>query len=840
MQLRIGRPRLSTGRQQLESRVLGEDLRQAWRALSAAPGVAVAAILSLALGIGANTAIFSVASPLLLRPLPYADPERLVILWNRSPGLGITEDWFSTAQYFDIRDSGAFADVALAIGGNDNLTGDGEPERIGTIRVSSNLLPMLGVRPMLGRLFTAEEDHAGAAGTALLAHGTWLRRYGGQPSAIGKSLIVNGAAYRIVGVLPPDFTLPRDVLPTLGGAEQAELLLPLPLGPDAPTIRTREDYNILARLPHGVTIAAAQARMDTLTARLRGDHPALYPPNGKLTFGIVPLHEQVAGDVRRPLWILVGAVGLVLLVACANVAHLLLARAVGRRREMAVRAAIGAGTGRLLRQLLTEALLLAGAGGVAGLLVAVAGVHGIHALGRGSVPRLDAVGLDARVLAFTAALSIASGLLFGLAPAWRLSRLDLTRDLNDASRGASGAGAVWRRGHGLRRLLVVGEIALAVVLLVGAALVVRSVARLAAVPPGFDPAGVLTFELTMQGPRYAKGPDRALAYRQLWQRIEALPGVDSAGAISALPLSQMFAWGPITVEGRTRAPGEAFINADMRFVVGDYFEAMRIPVVDGRRFLDTDRRPGPLVTIVDTRMASQLWPGQSPIGKRLQLGFGDDKDAPWITVVGVVGPVKQYTLDADSRMAMYFPHAQFPTLAMNVVVRTSGDPAALTTAVSSALRGFDRDLPMFRVRTMEARVDESLARRRFLMVLLTLFAGLALGLATIGTYGVLAYVVSQGRRELAIRIALGATSRDVLRFVVGHGVAIAGAGIAVGLAGALLAGRFLEAVLFEVRATDPITFVAVAALLGVVALLATLLPALRAARIDPARTLTAE
>jgi predicted permease len=819
---------------------LREDLRQAWRALAAAPGVTLAAVLSLALGIGANTAIFSVASPLLLRPLPYADAERLVILWNRSPGLGITEDWFSTAQFFDIRGSGTFADVALAIGGNDNLTGGGEPERIGTIRVSANLLPMLGVRPLLGRLFTPEEDRTGAAGTAILAYGTWQRRYGGDASAVGRSLIVNGVSFRIVGVLPPSFTLPRDVLPTLGGAEQAELLLPLPLGPDAPTIRTREDYNVLARLPAGVAVAAAQARLDALTARLRREHPAVYPANGGLTFGIVPLQEQVAGEVRRPLWILLGAVGLVLLIACANVAHLLLARAIGRRRDMAVRAAIGASASRLLRQLLTEALVLAGAGGLLGIVVAAAGVAGLQALGRGSVPRIDAIGLDVGVLAFTAALSIGSGLLFGLAPAWRLSRLDLTRDLKDAARGASGAGALWRRGHGLRRVLVAGEIALAVMLLVGAALVVRSVARLAAVPPGFDAGGTLTFELTMQGRRYTKASDGHLAYRELWRRIKALPGVQSAGAVSALPLSRMFAWGPITVEGRTRAPGEAFINADMRFVDGEYFRAMRIPLVDGRLFTDDDKRPGTLVALVDTHMAAQLWPGASPLGRRVQLGFGDDPEAPWITVVGVVGRVKQYTLDGEARIAMYFPHAQFPARAMNVVVRSATGPEALTASLRQAIRAVDPDLPMFRVRSMAARVDESLAQRRFLMVLLAIFAAVALGLATIGTYGVLAYLVSQGRRELAIRMALGATAGDVVQLVAGHGLAVAGAGVAAGLAGAFAAARLLDAVLFDVSARDPLTFAAVAVTLGVVALLASIVPALRAARIDPARTLSAD
>ena len=811
-------------------RTLAQDVHHALRAFRRTPAFTAGAVLSLAIGIGANSAIFSVASALLLRPLPYRQADRLAILWNRSPGLGITEDWFSTAQYFDIRATAAFEDVAIAIGANFNLTGDGEPERIGTIRVSSNLLPMLGVHPQLGRAFDPADDAPGRAGTAILGHGTWVRRYGGDPAVLGRTLILNGQPYEIVGVLPAAFSLAREVMPTLGGAENAEILLPLPLGPEAAAFRGREDYNVLARLRPDGSLGAAQAQMDALTARLRREHPNLYPPNGGLTFDIVPLQEQVVGDVRGALGVLVGAVALVLVIACANVANLLLSRALSRQKEIAVRAAIGATRGRIGRQLLTESVLLALAGGAVGMLFAFWTLEGIRALGAASVPRIREIGIDVPVLFFTLVLSAAAGVLFGLAPAWRLSRGDLSFALSSTGRAAAGAGALWGRGNRLRRLLVVAELALSVMLLVGAGLLLRSFARLQQVAPGFEKAGVLTLEVTMSGGRY---PDAAAVlekYREVWERLRRLPGVQAVGAVSALPLSQMFAWGPITVEGRPRAAGEAFINADQRMVAAGYFEAMRIPLLEGRLPGERDTRTTPRVVVVDAHMAEQLWPGGAALGKRIRIG--SDEDAPWTTVIGIVGRVKQYTLDSDSRIALYVPHTQFPTRALNIVVRSAGPPEDLSAPVRAELRAVDPDLPVYNVRTMEQRVSESLARRRFSMLLLTLFAALALGLAALGVYSVVAYLVSQGMRELGIRVALGATPRQILSLVVGQTMTVAAVGIAGGIGGALVATRWLRSMLFGVDPSDPATFLAVIALLGGIALAASGLPAARGARVD--------
>jgi len=816
-----------------------QDLRYAVRGFARDKGVTLAALLSLAIGIGANTSIFSVASALLLSPLPYQDAERLVILWNRSPGLDIAEDWFSTAQYFDIKEGHrGFEQLAIAIGANYNLTGDGEPERIGVIRVSSNLLPMLGARPVLGQSFTPEDDAPGRTGKALLGHGTWARRYGRDPGVVGRSLTLNGQPYVVAGVLPEGFSLPREVLPTLGVVEDGEIFLPLPLGADARQVRSREDYNVIGKLARGVTLERAQAEMDAITARLRREFPDVYPPNGGLTFSIVPLLEQVVGNVRFPLLVLSGSVLLVLLIACANVANLMLSRALAREKEIAIRAAVGAGRGRIVRQLLTESLLLALCGGALALVAAFLAVAGIHALRPDNVPRLRDIGVDLRVLGFTLLLCAFCGLLFGLVPALYARRVDVLGALTAAFRG-SGAGSAWGRGNGLRRALCAFELALAVVLLIGAGLLVRSFARLQDTAPGFRADGVLTFQLMLGGRRHPDETAVRNGYRELWQRLERLPGVSAAGGVTSLPLSGYFAWGPITVDGRTPPPGEKFVNADMRAAGGRYFEAMGIPLLRGRLFEEQDTIDTQRVILVDEFMAAQLWPGQDPIGKRVRLG--DSKStAPWRTVVGVVGRVKQYGLDSDPRIALYFPHMQSGSRALYVTVKAAGEPAALAAAIKREIRALDPELPIYRLRRMGQWVEQSLARQRFAMLLLSLFALLAFTLAAIGIYGVVSYLVGQGTREIGIRIALGATQASVLKLVMRQGLLVALAGAGAGLAVALALGRFLQSLLFGIRAYDPPTFAGVAAALLVVALLASYLPARRAARTDPMASLRAE
>jgi predicted permease len=819
---------------------LWNDVRYGLRLLAKNPGFTAVAVLSLAIGIGANTSLFSIINGLLLRPLPYKDAERLVILWNRSPGLNITQDWFSTAQYFDIKTGHqGLEEVAIAFGGNDNLTGTGEPERVGTIRVSSNLLPMLGVRAAQGRLFLPDEDVKGRPLTAVLSNGMWERHYGRDPHILGKTIVVNGISYEVVGILPQSFALPREVLPTLYGAEQAEIILPLPMAPDAAQNRDHEDYNIIGRLKRGVSVQQAQAEMDTITARLRRDHPDLYPPNGGLTFGIVPMLEQVVGDARPALILLLGAVGCVLLIACANVANLLLSRAVARQKEIAVRTALGANRLRIVGQLLTESILLALSGGALGVLFSLWSLKWIHILGPRSVPRLNDIGINGTALLFTLLLSVFSGAVFGLAPALRISRLNLQSTLMDASRGSAGTGAMWGRGNSLRRLLVISELALSVMLLIGAGLLIRSFARLQEVSPGFNPKNVLTAELTMTGAKYKDKQAVISTYRQLMDRFEHVPGVTGAGAVTSLPLSEMFAWGPILIEGRIPPPGENFINADERIVSGHYFQTMEIPLRQGRFFNDEDVATKPSVTVIDEIMAQQFWPNENPVGKRIRVK-DSAPDSPWITIVGVVGRVKQYTLDTDSRIALYLPHTQYPTRAMNVVLRGSVDPASLTSAVKQEIRALDSDLPVYNVRTMAQRVDESLARRRFAMSMLVLFAFFAFALATIGIYGVMAYVVNQGTRELGIRMALGATQSHILRLVVRQGMTLALSGVAIGLIGAFALTRVMRSLLFGIGATDAATFTVISLLLTFTALLASYIPARRAARIDPMVSLRCE
>ncbi len=791
------------------------------------PGFTLIAIITLALGIGANTAIFSVVNNLLLRPLPYSNSERLAIIWTHSPGANVAQDWPSPGQFSAIKsENSVFEALALAQGSNVILTGQTAPERLGAVRASSAVFPLLGAQAMLGRVFLPEEDTPDKPLTVILSYGLWQRRFGGDPKVIGQSLTINGRSYTVVGVMPQDFTLGYEVMPTVGAVSQAELLLPLPLSVDRMNNHGDENYNVLARLKPGATIEQAQAELNLVARRLEQQRPENYPASRRFSYSVRPLLEQVVGDVRKALLILLGAVGCVLLIACANVANLLLARAATREKEMAIRTAIGAGRWRVMRQLLTESVLLAFAGGAAGLLLAVWGLAGLRWLNPGNIPRLSAIAIDGRALAFTSAVVLLTGILFGLAPALRSSQVSLGETLKEGGRSLSGG------HHRLRNLLVVAEIALSLVLLIGAGLLIRSFIRVQQVEPGFAPQNVLSMRLALVGPAYSDEARRVSFYQQLWERVRGLPGVESAGGASVLPLTGGIGWGSITIEGYNPSSGQSMIQADQRVASVGYFETMKVPLISGRFFTEQDAKESAQVVIVDENMARSYWPNTDPVGKRLKRGDANST-APWLTVAGVVANVKQYALDTDSRVALYTPHLQSGSGSLSIVARTTTDPVSVAGAITREARTIDPNLPVYDVKTMEQWLAESLARRRFAMLSLGLFALVAMLLAAVGIYGVMSYSVAQRTREIGIRVALGAQTRNVLKLVISQGMLLAGVGVGAGLIAAFAITRVMASLLFGVGATDPLTFAAIALLLASVALLACWIPARRAANVDP-------
>jgi predicted permease len=808
------------------------DLRHGLRVLASQPAFTAVAVLSLALGIGANTAIFSVTNALLLRPLPYDDADRITILWQRSPGLGVQQDWFSTGQYLDIRlDNRVFSDVAATIGASFNLTGNGAPERIDGARVSASLFPLFGAKAAAGRVFTSDEDRPGKPAVVILSNGFWKRRFGSDPSVVGRSLTLNGNSFTIVGVMAADFVFNKEIMPAVNGIQNVDLLLPLPLNETARTNRGGEDFNVFAKLKSGVPLEKAQADMNVLAARMKRDYPQNYPPNGGLTISVVPLINQVVGDVRMALYVLLGAVGLVLLIACGNVANLLLSRGAVRQKEMAIRAAVGASRERIVRQLLTEAILLAALGGVLGLALALGAVQVLGRFGPATIPRLAEIGIDGRVLAFTFGISLLTGVVFGLVPALRASRLDLNDVLREGGRTGVGSSAFGLGAQQLRKLLIAGEIALSLVLLIGAGLLVRSYERITNANPGFDPSNVLSLRIALPGFKYKTPEAVAAFYRQLEANIKALPGVEHVGANYLLPLSSVaLGWEPITVDGYVpKAAGENLIIASSGYVSTDYFRTMGMPLLKGRFFEDRDNRTAPDVAIVDDKLAARFWPGEDPIGKRMRRG----DSGPWRTVVGVVADTKQYEVDGEPPITAFYPLEQLPVPSRFLVIKTTSDPTTLVSAVTREVRALDADLPVYDVATMEERLADSFARRRFSMFLLGVFAACASLLAAIGIYGVVSFWVTQRTREIGIRAALGARETDILGLVIRQAVVLVGIGIGVGLVAAFGLTRVMRSLLFGVSATDAVTYGLLALVLAVVALVASYVPARRAAGVPP-------
>ena len=803
-------------------RNLLHDVNYGLRMLLKNPVFTAVAVIALALGIGANTAIFSVVNGVLLRPLPYAQPEQLAMVWLDNRRQGIRDDITSYPNFLDWRDQNkTFQGMSGIRDHTVNLTGVGEPEELRATAVSPNFFQLMGVNPSQGRGFTSEEEQPGKDKIVVLGHGLWQRRFGADPEILNRTILLNGEQLTVVGIMPPGFQFPN----------KADLWIPL-----APNERLRAARGafwlpVVGRLKAGVTRVQAQADMNVIASQLEQQ----YSVNAGYGINVVPLQEQIVGNFRTALLVLLWAVAFVLLIACANLANLLLARGASRQREVAVRVALGATRLRIVRQLLTESVLLSVVGGAVGLLSAWWGVRSLLKLGPSDIPRLDNIHLDARVLFFTFVVSLLTGVFFGFVPALQTSHVDIGETLKESGRSGSGG----PRAQRIRSAFIVAEVALTFILLIGAGLLIRSYWRLQQVNPGFKIDHLLTLDLSLPRSKYRDGAQAVAFYQQLQERLAAIPGVESASATSAILMPKLPNSGGFSIENRPPDPREQQVELPFDSVLPNYFQTMGIQMLRGRAFTSQDARGALDVAIVNETFAKRYFPDGDPIGKRFTFGNANNNPR-WISIVGMVRDTKRQGLDAPVRIESWMSHAQAPSSSMQVVVRTAVDPQTVAGAVREAVWSLDGDLPIPKMQTMDQVLAESVAQRRLNMLLLGLFATIALVLAAVGIYGVMSYVVSQRTHEIGVRMALGAQVGDVLRLVVGQGMKLALFGAGLGLIATFVLTRLMATLLFGVSATDPLTFVAIFLLLLLVAFLACWIPARRATRVGPIAALRCE